>query len=167
MVSIGSRLRAERERLGLSQADLAQLAEQSRKSQVRYEADERQPDASYLATIAKHGFDVLYILTGAHIPGHDLIQKVRSKYGSALALAELAESIERIEETEAIAGKPQNRDDLERWAAAIATVEDGLNQTKRYLDPTRKAELILAAYDLLDEDTDSARSRVIRLVNAP
>jgi len=60
----GHRLREERLRLGSSQDEFASLAGQSRKSLIRYEAEERAPDAPFLEAIASHGADVLYILTG-------------------------------------------------------------------------------------------------------
>lgn len=68
--SIGARLRAERERLGLSQSDVAALAARAgvrgatRQSQSIYEKDERAPDAQYLAVISAAHFDVGYVLTG-------------------------------------------------------------------------------------------------------
>lgn len=166
MNDLGDRLREERERLGLSQAAFGELAGVKKNAQFNYEAGNRSPDGQYLSAVAKHGVDVLYVVTGQRTPGHDLIQAVRTKYGPHLALAELAESIERIEEAEAAAGRAKTRDDLERWASAIAAVEEGLSQTGRRLEPASKAELILAAYDLLEEDSSSARDRVIRLVAA-
>jgi transcriptional regulator with XRE-family HTH domain len=63
-VSIGGRLVEERKRRALSQAAFAALAGVSVKTQVLYEKAERVPDANYLAAIAGHGFDVLYVLTG-------------------------------------------------------------------------------------------------------
>lgn len=62
--TIGSRLREAREILGLSQEDFAAIASQSRKSQMRYEADERSPDGPYFASIAARGVDIQYVLTG-------------------------------------------------------------------------------------------------------
>ena len=64
MATIGDRLRRERERLGLSQTAFAALAGASKRSQIRFEADERSPDASYLAGVAKAGVDVYWIITG-------------------------------------------------------------------------------------------------------
>lgn len=63
-MSIGARLKEERERLGLSQDAFAQIGGIQRRAQVRYEQDERQPDAVYLAAVAANGVDVLYLLTG-------------------------------------------------------------------------------------------------------
>ena len=69
MSSIGDRLRAERERLELSQTQLAELGGTTRKTQFNYETDVRRPDADYLAAIAAAGADVLYILTGQRAGG--------------------------------------------------------------------------------------------------
>lgn len=63
-MTIGERLRAERERLGFSQEDFAAFAGAHRKSQGNYESGARAPDAEYLAAIAAAGADVHYILTG-------------------------------------------------------------------------------------------------------
>jgi transcriptional regulator with XRE-family HTH domain len=61
---LGQRLRAERERLGLSQTAFGEIGGVQKRAQINYEAGERQPDAAYLAAIAAAGADVLYILTG-------------------------------------------------------------------------------------------------------
>lgn len=64
-VSIGSRLREERERLGLNQEAFAQITPSgTRQSQSNYEKGARSPDAEYLAAISGAGADVLYIITG-------------------------------------------------------------------------------------------------------
>lgn len=55
--------------------------------------------------------------------------------------------------------------DLPRLQAAIATVEEGLTATRRVMDPDRKAELILAVYDLF-EDPAATRDLVLRLVKS-
>ncbi|MFN3987604.1 MAG: helix-turn-helix domain-containing protein [Rhodocyclaceae bacterium] len=62
--SIGERLLEERERLGLSQSELAERCGVTMRSQRNYEKGERQPDASYLAALATARADVLYVLTG-------------------------------------------------------------------------------------------------------
>lgn len=63
-MSIGERLKEERERLGFTQPSFAGLAETTKKSQIDYEKDLTQPKAGYLAVIAKVGADVQYIITG-------------------------------------------------------------------------------------------------------
>lgn len=63
--TIGARLRVERERLQLSQEAFANKAGVHRRTQVNYEADDRRPDADYLAAIAGFGADIAYIVTGS------------------------------------------------------------------------------------------------------
>lgn len=59
---IGERLREERERLGLSQAEFAEKAGIHRNTQVRYESGKREPDPSYIARIQDLGVDAGYLL---------------------------------------------------------------------------------------------------------
>ncbi|NWE48704.1 helix-turn-helix domain-containing protein [Pseudomonas gingeri] len=64
MTSFGFRLKEERQRLALRQADFAQKASVSVSTQRLYEHDRRTPRAIYLANITRIGVDVLYVLTG-------------------------------------------------------------------------------------------------------
>ncbi|WP_332451459.1 helix-turn-helix transcriptional regulator [Burkholderia ubonensis] len=64
MNTIGSRLREERLRLGLSQDEFAAVGGVLRRAQSNYESDERSPDAKYLTAVAELGVDVMYILLG-------------------------------------------------------------------------------------------------------
>ncbi|MBI2278185.1 MAG: helix-turn-helix transcriptional regulator [Dechloromonas sp.] len=63
-VSIGDRLREERQRLDLNQTQLGEQGGVTKKTQMLYEAGERFPDAAYLASIAEAGADIRYIVTG-------------------------------------------------------------------------------------------------------
>ena len=65
---MNDRLREERERLGLSQDEFAELGGVQRRSQGNYERGDRVPDAVYLAAIAAKGVDVLYVVTGLRTP---------------------------------------------------------------------------------------------------
>ncbi|WP_246181847.1 helix-turn-helix domain-containing protein [Pandoraea cepalis] len=62
---MGTRLRNERLRLGLTQDEFAFIAGVTRRTQVHYELDERNPDTAYLAAVASAGVDVAYVVTGA------------------------------------------------------------------------------------------------------
>jgi transcriptional regulator with XRE-family HTH domain len=64
-MNLGARLKAERERLGLSQTDFAAVAGASKHAQINWEKGAAAPNASALAAWAKHGLDVLYVVTGA------------------------------------------------------------------------------------------------------
>jgi transcriptional regulator with XRE-family HTH domain len=64
MESIGERLRAERKRLGFSLKAFGALGGVSEKTMVLYEKGERTPDVSFVAQVANHGVDVLFVVTG-------------------------------------------------------------------------------------------------------
>jgi transcriptional regulator with XRE-family HTH domain len=61
---IGARLRQERERLGFTQAEFAALGNVSTRSQTDWEMGKAVPNAEFLASVAAHGLDVSYVVTG-------------------------------------------------------------------------------------------------------
>jgi transcriptional regulator with XRE-family HTH domain len=61
---LGERLMRERARLGLTQAELAELTGIARRTQINYESGQRAPDAVYLDTVDKRGIDALFVVTG-------------------------------------------------------------------------------------------------------
>jgi transcriptional regulator with XRE-family HTH domain len=63
-LAIGERLREERKRLKMTQADFAQRGEIGLSSLKLYEGNEGEPGALFLASIARLGADVQYIVTG-------------------------------------------------------------------------------------------------------
>ncbi|MEQ7921126.1 helix-turn-helix domain-containing protein [Xanthomonas sp. WHRI 1810A] len=68
MDSLGSRLREERRRLGLTQQALAQLGHVEANSQALYESGKRIPRADYLASVAVGGIDLLYVVLAKRMP---------------------------------------------------------------------------------------------------
>ncbi|WP_137958832.1 helix-turn-helix domain-containing protein [Burkholderia sp. 4M9327F10] len=88
--TVGDRIVAERDRLGIQQGDICAWTGVSRRTQFAYEQGERFPDASYLITLIEHGFDVPYILTGKRPPRYgaideDLLRSVFSAVEAALS----------------------------------------------------------------------------------
>lgn len=63
-MTIGERLREERERMALSQQALAEVCGTGKRQQIKYEGAEQLPGATYLAGAARAGIDVVYVLTG-------------------------------------------------------------------------------------------------------
>lgn len=97
MGSISERLREERDRLGLTQDQVADLTEQSRKSQMRYESGDRSPNGPYFAKLAEVGVDILYVLTGSRTP--PAVQQVQSfmrQNAQMFALADKAAALEQM-----------------------------------------------------------------------
>lgn len=68
MNGIGSRLREERERLGLTQRVFGDIGGVEPNAQGKYESGERTPKADYLAALAARGVDALYVLSGTRTP---------------------------------------------------------------------------------------------------
>lgn len=64
MSAIGERLKEERNRLGFTQAQLAEKIGIHRNTQNRYEKGEREPDTAYLDALKSVGVDVAYVLSG-------------------------------------------------------------------------------------------------------
>ncbi|ARI94463.1 TPA: helix-turn-helix transcriptional regulator [Pseudomonas aeruginosa] len=67
-MTIGERLKEERQRLGMSQTELAEQCGVSKNTQLAYEKGERSPDAAYLLRASLLGADVLYVITGRRQP---------------------------------------------------------------------------------------------------
>lgn len=66
--TIGGRLKSERMRLGLTQDDMAALANKSTTALGEWERNGSYPNALALAAFAAAGADVLFIVTGRHTP---------------------------------------------------------------------------------------------------
>jgi len=67
-MTIGKRLKEERERLKISQTSFAEIAGVHRKSQANYETDASTPDLAYIEALkaAKIDVDVRYITEGKY-----------------------------------------------------------------------------------------------------
>lgn len=126
MSSVGSRLRDERKRRRMSQAEFAAWGGVQKGAQVNYEADRRRPDAGYLEQIAQHGVDVNYVLTGAHLMrGADfLTQGVVVPFDAALMQSCVTAAVRQL-----AAGLPSA--DAERIARASVGLYE-LESAKKY-----------------------------------
>ena len=68
---IGERLRAERHRLGMAQADFGLRCGVTKTTQFNYEAGDRSPHAEYLAVADTLGVDTNYVVTGRGVKAAD------------------------------------------------------------------------------------------------
>jgi len=68
MKDLGSRLKEERKRLGLSQQEFGAIGGVEANAQGKYESGERIPRSDYLAALEKKGVDILYVLSAKHTP---------------------------------------------------------------------------------------------------
>lgn len=110
MSDIGSRLRQERKRLGLSQREIGRLGGVAANAQGKYESGERVPKADYLAALASIGVDVLYVLTNRRattVAMDNLVSRVAKTGGEPAAMfvevqqavSQLVTTIEHISST--------------------------------------------------------------------
>lgn len=67
-MTIGERLKEERNRVGANQTVFAEQCGVTKNTQLAYEKGERSPDANYLAAASAAGIDVLYVVTGERKP---------------------------------------------------------------------------------------------------
>lgn len=116
MSGIGSRLRQERERLGLSQKAFGEIGGVEANAQGKYESGDRAPKADYLSRVAARGVDVLYVLTGAPTPTltdnlSQIEEKVLVSYRTLHkedqdAIRRLTITLAELSATQAIKGRP-------------------------------------------------------------
>ncbi len=137
MSTFGERLREVRSLAGLSQTEFAALGGAKKHSQINYEADKSSPSSDYLSLLAQHDIDVLYLLTGERRSG--------------------------LPEPTAEALPRRLR---ERLRDAIDSIEEGLAAASLTVPPAVKAELVMAAYDILANEGESASAEIIRLVRS-
>ena len=137
-MSFGKRLNEERKRINLNQTEFGKIGGVTKTSQLNYEASERSPSADYWKAISNIGVDVQYILTGT-----------------------------RTNESSLHKQQVTNELDNARLMLAIETVEEGLQVTNRTMQPEKKAELILAVYDLFNDDqTPEMKTNILKLVRS-
>ena len=76
MSDFSSRLKDERKRLKLSQAQLGEAGGVSKDAQLNYENGSRSPSAGYLELIANAGVDVQFLLTGKRSSPDSMTEEV-------------------------------------------------------------------------------------------
>lgn len=62
------RLKSERARLGIKQSQLAELAGVSKNTALSWEKGATSPTVAHLEALAEHGMDLVYLVTGKHLP---------------------------------------------------------------------------------------------------
>lgn len=96
-MAFGARLKEERNRLGLKQAEFAALVGTDVPKQSLYENDRRELRAAYLSRVAVAGVDVLYVLTGRRSEGPWLDERTGEFLSAYIGLpAGLQETLARF-----------------------------------------------------------------------
>ena len=68
-MSLHERFKAERERLGFTQPEVATLTTVGKTTVINWEKGSSSPTAAQLEKLAKFGMDVLFVVTGSHAGG--------------------------------------------------------------------------------------------------
>lgn len=97
-VIFGERLRQERDRLGLSQADMAKLGGTKARTYQDWERDVSPVSAEFLARISAHGLDTPFVLTGMRSFDPNAIQH---EHPEPTLAARLQQERQRLNLTEA------------------------------------------------------------------
>lgn len=139
MTTLAERLRGIRTKMGLKQSELAAQSGVSERAYQGYEAGKSVPGGDAIEGFMKVGISANWLLTGE---------------GSML-LADL--------QAPAAPAAPPGALDIARMRLSIEAVEEGLAAASRTMTPNKKAELIMAVYDLLEEPGVN-KNRVLNLV---
>nr|WP_315481483.1 helix-turn-helix domain-containing protein [uncultured Undibacterium sp.] len=65
-MTIGERLKSERQRIGMNQDDFSAVGGVLKAAQINYEKNKRAPDTTYLLAVGEIGVDIIYVLTGKY-----------------------------------------------------------------------------------------------------
>lgn len=99
MTDMHFRLKEERVRLGLNQADFGALGGVKKDAQLKYENGKRVPDSLYLSQLGEAGVDVLYVLTGVHNEAHKLLSLLKLATEIATKVGGTQEEMANMQET--------------------------------------------------------------------
>lgn len=89
---LGERLKEERKRLKLTQPDLADSVDASKRTVIDWEKDKTSPTAIQLMAMSKVGVDVSYLITGTRTPEVEMtvLDKVTKAEKNAQAIGNKA-----------------------------------------------------------------------------
>lgn len=148
-MNISERLRLIRTKLNLTQRDAATKFNMPVTSWKSYEKGPSEPGSGALRGLAEGGINTNWLLTGE----------------GKMLLADMQTPLHK----DAQAAEPLELD-RENIVLAIETVEEGLQITGRVMKPNKKAELIMAVYDLLSEQSEQQppikKETLLRLVKS-
>lgn len=133
--AVGTRIKQARGVLGLTQKGFCEATGMPLPSLKNYEASQRIPGGDAIAALMHVGINANWLLTGE----------------GPMLMADLA------------GAETPGAFDRERMAAAIEALEEVLTEAKRTMAPARKAQVLLAAYDLLEEPS-ATREKVMQLL---
>ena len=165
--TVGSRLRLQREKLGLSQVEFSRKLGITARSQRNYETGTRVPDAEYLIAASKIGVDLVRVLHGdygdsEHHELNDVAYILSIEQAFGMSHEDLAEAIDsaliddnvNAYDPEILLREFRRRSPI---VQAILDRENGLD-TGMLADILVGVEAILLSHDLAIESTKKAKT---------
>lgn len=104
-MTIGSRLKEERQKLKLTQQSFGGIGGVGKTTQVLYETGARVPDANYLIAIAEAGVDIHYVLLGVRLSEASAIDLDEDILGQILEAIEIWSSTRKVPADPALKAK--------------------------------------------------------------
>lgn len=137
LLELSARLRSARESTGMGQAEFAREYGLPTATYRKNENGVNEAGICLAGSFIQAGINANWLLTGS----------------GPMLLADLQAP-----------SSPPGTLDIARMRLAIEAVEEGLEAAKRVMAPARKADLVLAVYDLLDDATEASKGKVLKLV---
>lgn len=134
LVGIGARIRCARENFGFTRPVFSEKFGVSVRTLENNEHGRNEPGASLFLPFVALGVSANWLLTGE---GQMLVADIKPEQSYAI--------------------------DFQCLKKSVQAVEEGLSGSTRRIDPAKKAELILAVYDLFQEPSVS-KENVLKLV---
>lgn len=136
-MTLGTRLKEERQRLQLTQVVFAEKGGVGRTAQKYFERDVQKPGSAYLENLSRLGVDVQYVLTGVRRSADQQAYDPDAPVPTGENLGEMARAIgSRLQEW-----RTARRNDKATLAALIGTSEDELARIEFGRAPLRWATL--------------------------
>lgn len=147
-MTVGSRLKEERERLGCSQTEFARLTGVHRNTLARYESGDREPDPDFLTRASDVGADYGYLVSGQRSTPESLYPLAAARLLPAVAQRAnlsgeaLLDLLDLAAEEEALLWGPTNPGGFRSdWSALIdALFENGPMLAQAFKDIRTVAE---------------------------
>ena len=131
-----------------TQDEMAAIVKCAKTSIVNYETGRRMPDIDFLATVAS-------------VTGADFLDLLRLRLASSedAAVRQMAERLQLRPES-----VPPQFADMDRLQASFEAVEEGLAAARIEMPVDKKAELLMAVYDMLGETPAISKGLVLKLI---
>lgn len=129
-MTVGQRVKEERERLQMTQTQFGELCGVKKLAQIRFEKDVHIPGGSYLIEAARLGCDVQYLLTGLRSPNFTQAEKVLVEKYRTLSEEDQREAQTMAAKKNAAANTYDKREQVKRNAEVVSLAKAGRKKSE-------------------------------------